>query len=138
MAWAGAPKHQWGNKMAEEEKVTLSKNIDALAQRVGSVLKAVIAAATNTTTLATATAQALQAVTPRTVATVPTPIESGTQVELPNTYIVGTHRLSFFIDGVRCEQGDTFSEVGTAGTASNIFLVNDDIPEGCSAVVVIN
>lgn len=124
--------------MAEEEKINLSKNVDALAYRVGGVLKAVIAATTNANTLATATAQALQSVTSRTVATVPTPIEAETQVELPETYIVGTHRLSFFIDGVRCEQGDTFSEVGETGTASNLFTVNDDIPEGYSVVVVIN
>lgn len=40
-------------------------------------------------------------------------------------YIVGSKKLNVFLNGLRCQEGIDFNEIGTAGQASNIIQFAD-------------
>lgn len=41
------------------------------------------------------------------------------------TYIVGSKKLNVFLNGLRCQEGIDFNEIGTAGQTSNIIQFAD-------------
>lgn len=64
-----------------------------------------------------------------------TPIAAGATVTVPS-YTVGKANINVFIDGVRCTRGDTFSEVGTAGSASTSLKFIDAVSADYDVVVI--
>lgn len=55
-----------------------------------------------------------------------TPIVAQATVRVP-AYIVGSHRLCVYIDGVKCLHGTVYQEIGDPGTTSTSIRFTSDI-----------
>ena len=63
-----------------------------------------------------------------TEATISVPVCAFSQVAVP-PYIVDSHKLVVYIDGVKCERGKVYEEIGLPGSTSTIIRFTTDISD---------
>ena len=57
-----------------------------------------------------------------------TPITAGAQVRVPE-YLVNSCRLSVYVDGVKCNRGTVYEEIGLPGSKSTVIKFTSDISD---------
>ena len=73
----------------------------------------------------------------RVEAALSTPISAGAVVTVPE-YTVGAQQIDVYVDGCRCNRGDTFTENGTSGETSTQITFTDAISTDYHVVVVVH
>lgn len=71
-----------------------------------------------------------------TEAEIATPVTSSQNVTVP-TYIVGSNAINIYVDGVLCQRGSDFVEVGSAGAESTTIQFTSDISSEYDIIVVV-